>query len=242
MPGSQDSVTRGVQNLLKSETPATQTALPAPAPPPMPNSRRPPRARPKQQQPRIPSLCAVRLRSLRLQSSLQPWPQAPHGFRNTGDKGCSLKALRSCAVSTVHRRNFCKRDTPISRPCRWRYLPGPTTTRTSGSCARGARPPFTNLFTARSRWHQDDSLDDSPLPNCPTRDIVLTERDKQLLAELRRASPQRLSLAASSLALPQHGQTASKEPRAVTSHGLCSATVVACSGPGSPEAPTELRN
>ena len=33
-----------------------------------------------------------------------------------------------------------------------------------------------------------DPLDDSPLPNCSIRGIVLTERDKQLLAELRRAS------------------------------------------------------
>ena len=33
-----------------------------------------------------------------------------------------------------------------------------------------------------------DPLDDSPLPNCPIREIVLTERDKQLLAEHRRAS------------------------------------------------------
>ena len=32
-----------------------------------------------------------------------------------------------------------------------------------------------------------EPLDDSPLPNCPIRDIVLRERDKQLFAELRRA-------------------------------------------------------
>ena len=31
-------------------------------------------------------------------------------------------------------------------------------------------------------------MDDSPLPNCPIRDVVLTGRDKQLLTELRRAS------------------------------------------------------
>ena len=37
-----------------------------------------------------------------------------------------------------------------------------------------------------------DPLDDSPLPNCPIRDIVLAERDKQLLAELREL-PQWLS-------------------------------------------------
>ena len=33
-----------------------------------------------------------------------------------------------------------------------------------------------------------EPLDDSPLPNCPIRDIVLTDRDKQLRPELRRAS------------------------------------------------------
>ena len=34
-----------------------------------------------------------------------------------------------------------------------------------------------------------DPLDDSPLPNCPFQEITLTERDKQVLAELRRAPP-----------------------------------------------------
>ena len=33
-----------------------------------------------------------------------------------------------------------------------------------------------------------EPLDDSPLPNCAIRDIVLTDCDKQLLSELRRAS------------------------------------------------------
>ena len=32
-----------------------------------------------------------------------------------------------------------------------------------------------------------EPLDDSPLPNCPIRDVVLSDRDKQLLTELRRA-------------------------------------------------------
>ena len=31
-------------------------------------------------------------------------------------------------------------------------------------------------------------MDDSPLPNCSIQNIVLTDRDKQLLSELRRAS------------------------------------------------------
>ena len=32
-----------------------------------------------------------------------------------------------------------------------------------------------------------EPLDDSPLPNCSIRDVVLTDRDKQLLSELRRS-------------------------------------------------------
>ena len=35
---------------------------------------------------------------------------------------------------------------------------------------------------------EGDLLDESPLPNCSIRDIVLTERDTQVLPELRRAS------------------------------------------------------
>ena len=71
-------------------------------------------------------------------------------------------------------------------------------------------------------------LDDSPLPNCPIRDIVLTERDKQLLAKFRDGSP---ALHCLSLC---HGQKASKEPSVVISRGLCSAaSVFACSWPRS---------
>ena len=67
VPSSQDSVTRGVQNLKISVTPATQTALPAPA-----------RAA-ETTASSIPSLCAMWLRSLRLQSSLRPRPHAARG-------------------------------------------------------------------------------------------------------------------------------------------------------------------
>ena len=49
VPGSQGSVTRGVRNLQISDTLAIQTARSGPAPPPMPNSRRLPQTRPKQQ-------------------------------------------------------------------------------------------------------------------------------------------------------------------------------------------------
>ena len=49
----------------------------------------------------------------------------------------------------------------------------------------------------RQPGHQDaaairqpgEPLDGSPLPNCPIQDVVLPDRDKQLLSELRRALP-----------------------------------------------------
>ena len=89
VPGSQDSVTRGVQNLQTLDTPTSQTAPPAPPPPTMPGSRRP-QARPKQQ----------------LQEYLwcaQPLTTAPccTRFRSTGDNGCSQRALRNFATLTV---------------------------------------------------------------------------------------------------------------------------------------------
>ena len=70
---------------------------------------------------------------------------------------------------------------------RWGHLPGQTTARASGRSGRchGSR-------SATPQGSQPvppgESLDDSPLPNCPIRDVGLTERDKQLVTEVRRAS------------------------------------------------------
>ena len=73
------------------------------------------------------------------------------------------------------------------RPSCWRYLPGLTTTRTPECSARwlAHRSATSSVLAAGVPGHP---LDDSPLPNSPFRDTVLTERDKQLLAELCRAS------------------------------------------------------
>ena len=49
-----------------------------------------------------------------------------------------------------------------------------------------ARPPFTIFLTARSQCRQETLA--MTLPTCSIRDIAITERDKQLLADLRRAS------------------------------------------------------
>ena len=87
-----------------------------------------------------------------------------------------------------------------------------------------------------------DPLDDSPLPNSPIRDIVLTERDEQLLAELRRAFAMALPRCIVSRKANSWAEGL-KEPSAVTSHGLCCAVIVAaCFWPRSPKALTETRN
>ena len=43
-----------------------------------------------------------------------------------------------------------------------------------------ASPTLTNPPPFRRQFRKEDPLDDSPLPNCPIREIVLTEHDKQL--------------------------------------------------------------
>ena len=51
-----------------------------------------------------------------------------------------------------------------------------------------ARPPFTNLFAARRQCHQVTPSMTARFQTAPVRDIVNTERDKQLLTDLRRDS------------------------------------------------------
>ena len=73
-----------------------------------------------------------------------------------------------------------------------------------------------NCFRARSQCLPGEPLDDSPLPKCPIRNIVQTDRDKQLSP--RSAGPRRWhSCDVWSLDTPRLGQKVSKEPRAVTS-------------------------
>ena len=85
------------------------------------------------------------------------------------------------------RCNFCRSDTPLQDLRVGDTFSGPSTTRTSGCCSRWhARRSATSSELAAST--PGDALDDSLLPNCPTRNIVFTDRDKQLLAELRRTS------------------------------------------------------
>ena len=45
-----------------------------------------------------------------------------------------------------------------------------------------------DLLQSSQPVHPGEPLDDSPLPNCPIQNIVLADRDRQLLSELRRTS------------------------------------------------------
>ena len=112
--------------------------------------------------------------------------------KNTEDSNCSQKALGNCAVSTVQPASFVAlpdhngatnaasvRAIPHSVNFVWAI-----SFRTDDSWdIRVQRPPISSQPV-----HPGGPLDDSPLPNCPTREITLTERDKQVLVELRRAS------------------------------------------------------
>ena len=116
-------MTRGVRNRQQTDTPATQTALSAPAPPPMPNSRRP--TQPGATATGIPSLCSmwfVQIQKL----SKEPRPHGAHGSEAWWPAAHSRMCLLSCANSTVkpvlsvtksgrgrrRRCGHCRRDTP----------------------------------------------------------------------------------------------------------------------------------
>ena len=97
VPSSQDPMTRGVRNLQLTDTPTTQTALSAPAPPPMPNSRRP--TQPGATATGIPSLCSmwfVQIQKL----SKEPRPHGAHGSEAWWPAAHSRKCC-SAANSTV---------------------------------------------------------------------------------------------------------------------------------------------
>ena len=75
-------------------------------------------------------------------------------------------------------------------------------------------------------------LDDSPLPNRPIWDITVTERDAQLLADVRGAS---------AMATPRN--IVSRQPSMVTSPGLsCADTAAAYYLPRFQRGPTETQN
>ena len=122
---------------------------------------------------RILSLCAMWSRAFLLQRSLGPRSVAQ--LRNLDRAACvACVTFRS---RRCRRCNFCGSDSPLRDLVR--RQPGHQVQRPV------ARSPFSNVFRARSPCPQ--ATPSTIACSEPLRDITLTERDKQLLAELRRA-------------------------------------------------------
>ena len=176
-----------------------KTARSAPAPPPMPNSRRPPQARPKQ--PREYLRCAqcgsdpAFFRAISDHGLMQHMGQKHGGQQVLPESVGQLRRLdrAACVVcgtirsQRCNRCHFCNSNTPLCElrvgdTFRDRRQPGHQNA-APGAAAADQPPPQRSQPVPPG-----DPLDDSPRPNCPIRDTVFTERDKQQAAELRRAS------------------------------------------------------
>ena len=197
--GSQDSITRGVQSLQISDTPAAQTALPAPAPPLMPNSRRL-QAR-RKQQPRECLPCAQ-------------CGSNPSTFKAGSDHGLTLHVVQKSGVQQLLPESVGQLR-PLDRAaCIAFDTIGSRRRRRCTFC--GSDTPLRDLLVGntfqdyRQPWHQDatpsgpPTVQQSPQSSQPVPPgdpsttarfrtalfaTFLTERHKQLLAELRRALP-----------------------------------------------------
>ena len=153
---------------------------------------------------RVPSLCTVRSRSRRSHGIHRWRSHAAHGEKHGGQV-----LLAEC--------NFCWSDNPL-RELR------------VGDTFQDRR----QQFPQSSQPVPPGEPLDSPLPNCPIRDVVLTDRDKHLLGELRLASAMALprcvvSRYATAWAESFEGAMSGHQCWAL----LCVVTVFACSLPKS---------
>ena len=148
---------------------------------------------------RVPSLCTVRSRPRR-SHSIHRWRSHAALGQNTEDSCCSLTALGNFAVSTAHPASNVAlsdhndavdaafataiplRELRVGDTFQDRRQPGHQSA-VPGGAAADQQPPRSSR-----RVPPGDLLDDRPLPDCAILDIALTERDKQLITELRRAS------------------------------------------------------
>ena len=198
VPSSQDSVTRCVQNLRVSDSPAAPAALPASPPSTIRNSRKPPRPK------------------------LQPWKflrcaqcgPDPAAHMTSTDGGLvqlvgqkhggqllladSVGQLRwlsraACVACGTIRS---QRLSPMQLLRERNFALGTLSRIDDSTGIRTQRPavrqPVSNSLTARSQYLQGEPLDDSPIPNCSMRGVALTDPDKHFLTVLRQASAKAL--------------------------------------------------
>ena len=188
-PSSQDSVTRAVQNLRISDSLAASVAKPPPA---MGNSRR---GRPG-------NTFAVRS-AAQLPTPTGRLLMGP--MQHTGQKhrGRTLLEDRVEQQRWLNRQAYVHCGTIRSQRCRRCVSCGfdtPLRELRVGDTLEDRRQPghqdaaASGLATGQQLPQSlkpvppGEPLDDSPLPNCLIRDVVLTDRFKHLLTELRRAS------------------------------------------------------
>ena len=210
------SITRGVQNLLLTDTPATQTTLPVPAPPPIPISRRVTQPRTRQT---LAVLSVVQIQKStkepRTMASCCTW------FRSMVASSSFKKVLPNRASSTVHPvfsvTQF-DRDGALAAVIAGRTLqPGTSSLVPSFKTADKARPPLTLLLTARSQCRQETHL--------MTAHSRTARSERSFSQNMTSSSPifaevQRWPfLEAWSRVTPQRGQSALREPSVATSPG-----------------------
>ena len=198
-----------------------------PLPAPMPNSRRPPQGRPRQQ-PR---------EYLR---HAQNGPD-PSTFRGASDRNLMLRMVQKHRDKQLTLESVAQLrcDTIRSRRCGRCYLSGPSTTGTPGCNAGGlafCSSTSSGLATSTPRRRQPASK----LVHAGHRSHRAGQATARRTSHnLCNGSPllHRLSL------WSQRGRKTSKEPSVVTSPGLCCAVIVAASSwLRSPQALTEMWN
>ena len=165
-----------------------------------PSTRRPPQARPRHQPQeylrcarcgpdpsaiRGASDCGLMMHMVQKHGGQQLIQESVAQLRHLDRAACvACDTVRS---RRCRRCGFCKSDTPlrglvVGDTFQDRRQPGHQDAAPEGS------PTVHHPLQSSQPVPPGDPLDDSRLPKCPIRDIVLTKRDKQLLAELRRAS------------------------------------------------------
>ena len=136
---------------------------------------------PSEQSPITASCCGVVLKH----EGQRSFPESVAQLRNLGRAACipcDTVRSRRCRRCTVCGSDTPLRDLRVRDTFEDRRQPG------HQDAAPGGMPAGQHLPRARLPYLQVTPFDDSPLPNCPVQDISLAERDKQVLAELRRAA------------------------------------------------------
>ena len=122
-------------------------------------------------------------RKSRRQSSYQPL--RVHGHTTVQEKRVAeiyTVRLRRCHCCSYCKSDTFPRDLIVGDTFHDRRQPGHQDAAPVGS------PTVHQPLDSSQPVPPSDFLDDSPLPNCAIRDIVITERDQQLLDDLRSAS------------------------------------------------------